>query len=191
MHNKFGFVLASALLSALPSSAAKVAIPVVAGANGLVRETRITLSNHGDSDSGYQALISSPRESRAWRDSVPAARAVEFSPPYAGLLQLDVAEGVSVDAWLGSQSPAGSAQFSRLPQINEYTRFAAASRAYFNGLARVDSNHYSDLAIVNLEPREAACTIAAFREDHSEIGGILDLRIEADSERLFADERVH
>jgi hypothetical protein len=188
MVKKSASVLSLVVLSALPSFAAtRVYIPVVAGADGTVRGTRISLSNYGEAESRYDAVIASADESQAWRDRVPLDRAVEFSPPQAGLLKLDVGAGVTVDAWLSSETQDGATHYSRLPVVDEFSRFAAASRAYFNGLGREEGSLVPDLAIVNFDKRAAACAIAAFRDDRTAIGGLAELRVAADSERRFAD----
>jgi hypothetical protein len=187
MNSRSASILTLALLAALPASAARVYVPVVAGADGTVNGTEITLSNRGNRVAAYKAMITSPEADEGWLDSVPADRAVEFTPAREGLLKLDLAEGVSLDAWLKTELATGSSQYSRLPAIDEFTQFAAGSTAYLQALERDRTAIQTDFAVVNPSAAAATCTVQATRADDTEIGDRATFTVAADSERRFAD----
>lgn len=187
MNSRSASILSLALLAALPVSAARVYVPVVAGADGSVSGTQITLSNQSDRSSAYKAMISSPEAEEGWLDRVPADRAVEFTPTREGLLKLDLAEGVNLDAWIKTELAGGSTQYARLPAIDKFTQFAAGSTAYLESLERDSDAIRTDLAVVNLGASAANCTVKAMRADDTEIGERATITVAADSERRFAD----
>jgi hypothetical protein len=187
MNSKSASIFSLALLAALPAIAARVYLPIVDGADGTTAGTGIVVSNTGGEDRGYAAVIASAAATEGWRDQVAADQAVRFTPPSSGLMKLELGAGLTVDGWLENRLAEGGVQYARLPLITDYSKLAAGSTAYLPGLERDTISKVADLAVVNIEDRAATCQIGVYRADSSRIGQQATIRVDAGSERRFAD----
>ena len=195
MRRKFVSALyaaALALVATVPASAARLYLPVVAGADGTLRGAEVIVSNYGAEGRSYSASLQSRdggmanAVAAAWTDLVPADKAVHFTPNAAGLLKLDLADNLQVDGWLATELRDGTHQYTRLPLISQYTQYKAGEMAHFAGLERDGGSRVSGVAVVNLSASAARCAVTAFRQDGSSFGAA-ELSVAAESLASIAD----
>lgn len=170
MKKLFSPALAVCLLglAAAPVAAEKVYVPVTQP-----HATELWISNYDLTERPFTATFLGVESSGAGRriqDVVPADRAVlldKVAPAgETGLVELDAAPELLVDAWVTSTSRRGVTYITGVPVIRGANRIAAGGTALLNRLG----SGMSGLGLVNLGSRAASCQVEPVRVDGSTAG---------------------
>jgi hypothetical protein len=184
--------------TAAPASAGKVYIPFVdRTVSGSSHETEIWLANAGaqerrytlyflpsDTDGnlprtgGVQALVTPGRTVRLTDVS---------SPGTSGLIEIEAAPQILIDARLVSTPSAGPAFQSPVPVISSENALAAGQNAHLLGLLRSNAGASSDLGVVNLDSQSAQCGVTFTRADGTAIGSTINISVKPLAVSHFGD----
>jgi len=178
MRKAFVSSLALTVLAAVaPASAEKVYVPVhgTIGSSARALPTELSISNFDAVErpfstsflqAGTDGLARSAAEDRS---AVPADRAVRLDrlapQGAAGLLEIDAASELLVDAWVRS----GHA-FVSVPVISSNNRLAAGDSARLLGLDRGRGYAGLEIAVANLGSQTAWCDAEIFGADGTRLG---------------------
>lgn len=167
-------------LAAAPVAAEKVYVPVTQP-----HATELWISNYDLTERPYRATFLGLEggAGRGVQDVVPADRAVlldQVAPAGAsGLVELEAAPELLVDAWVTSTSRRGVTYITGVPVIRGANLIAADGTALLNGLG----SGVSDLGLVNLGSRAASCQVEPVRVDGSAAGASAVFEVAATSLR--------
>ncbi|HEX5718297.1 MAG TPA: hypothetical protein VF179_19200 [Thermoanaerobaculia bacterium] len=194
-----GIALAVAALSLSPAFAGFVYIPVLDrnGPGGSTHLTEVWLSNSGPQERRYGTLFL-PAGTNGTQRPVPSTKATLLplrtnklvgisSPDAPGLLEIEAVTQVFVHARMANSPASGFAGTTEVPVISSDNALTAGSSAHLQGLFRDQAGSYTDLAVVNLSNREAACDIQVFRADGTQLGGTARVSVQPLSLRSFGD----
>jgi hypothetical protein len=192
---------AMALLAAgasAPASAGKVYIPFVdRTVSGSSHETEIWLANSGAQERRYELYFlradtdgNLPRTGGI-RTLVSPGRTVRLTdvsaPGTAGLIEIDAAPQILIDARLANTPAAGAASHNAVPVISSENALAAGQSAHLLGLARTNAGASSDVGVVNLDNLSAQCGLSFTRADGTSIGGTINVTVKPLSVSHFED----
>jgi hypothetical protein len=192
----FSMVLMLAVSAAVPAVAGKVYIPVVQRTGGS-HATEVWLSNAGAQERRYEASFLAadtdgtlPR-TPAVRTAVVGGRTVRLVNPgpagMVGLLEIDAAQQIQIDARLANNPSGGTTAYTRVPVISSDNALPAAATISLLGLARTNSGGFSDLGLVNLGSQTAQCAVTFTRADGTGIGQTVNVAVQPLSLRYFND----
>lgn len=174
--------------AAAPAFAGKVYIPFVdRTVSGSSHETEIWLANAGAQERRYELNVlpadtdgNLPRTGGV-QNLVMPGRTVRLnrvsSPGAFGLIEIEAAPQILIDARLVSTPPAGAALQSPVPVISSENTLAAGQNAHLLGLTRSNAGASSDLGVVNLDRLSAQCGVAFTRADGTAIGSTIDIAV--------------
>ena len=178
---------------------AQVFVPIIEplAADGTQLKTELWISNFDTTERPYAAKFlaaGSDGVASDMRSSLASLRAEEahFLDKVAprgesGLLVVDAAPGMMVDAWVQTKSSRGTTYMTGVPVITEGLRVAAGSVSYLNGLGRDTGLDLATLALINLGQGAAVCQVEFLRADGSPLGGAQTVDLPAVSLRKFDD----
>lgn len=172
-------VLALGVVSA--AGAGTVYVPVLQPSSpaGHRLPTRLWISNLGTGETSYRsAFLPTGTDGVAFKslaESAPRTVGVDRTlvvddaaeSGQAGLLAVEAADGLQVDAWVESRN-GRQTYMASVPTISDATRFEAGAEAFLNGVSRTNT---AELALANLGSESAFCKVDFVREDGSLAGG--------------------
>lgn len=182
--------------AAAPAFAGKVYVPVVQRAGGS-HATEVWLSNAGAQERRYEASFLAadtdgtlPRTPIV-RTVVVGGRTVRLVNPgpagTTGLLEVDAAQQIQIDARVASTPSGGATTHTRVPVISSDNALPAGATVYLLGLARTNNGGFSDLGVVNLGSQTAQCAVTFTRADGTGIGQAVNVSVLPLSLRHFSD----
>jgi hypothetical protein len=184
--------------AAAPASAGKVYIPVVdRTAPGSTHETEILLANAGAQERRYELYVL-PADTDGNLPRTGGIRTIVFpgrtvrltdisAPGTFGLVEIDAAPQIAIDARLAHTPATGPASASPVPVISSQNALAAGATAHLLGLVRTNAGASSDLGVVNLDRQSARCGVSFVRADGSGIGGTIDISVKPLALSHFTD----
>lgn len=184
--------------AAAPASAGKVYIPFVDRTiSGTTSETEIRLANSGAQERRYELSFlpadtngTLPRTGGV-RSFVAPGQTIRLNgvsaPGTFGLIEIDAAPQILIDARLTNAPAAGPVSQTQVPVISSDNALAAGQTVHLLGLTRSNSGASSDLGVVNLDSVSAQCGVAFTRADGSPIGGTIDVTVQPLSLSHFTD----
>jgi hypothetical protein len=184
--------------AAAPAFAGKVYIPFVdRTVSGNSHETEIWLANAGAQERRYELYVlpadtdgTLPRTGGI-RTIVSPGRTVrltDLSTPGAfGLIEIDAAPQIAIDARLANTPATGPASLSPVPVISSENTLAAGATAHLLGLTRTNAGASSDLGVVNLGSQSAQCGVTFLRADGTTIGSTINISVKPLSVSHFSD----
>lgn len=165
-----------------PALAGNLYLPIIErnGTNGAIRDTEIWISNGGTVQRSFVTTFLRENTDGSKRTGVPSSARIRIgsngtfrlgnSAPASqfGLLEVDAAPQLLVDARLVTTPQNGVASYAALPVISSDNMIAGGDAAHLLGLER-KSDLVADLSVVNLGKTSASCSIKLLRSNGSEI----------------------
>jgi hypothetical protein len=165
-------------LAAAPLAAEKVYVPVTGS-----HDVELRISNYDLTERPYSASFLGAGVGRGLQDVVPADRAVlleKVAPAgETGLVELEAAPELLVDAWVQSTSRRGVTYITGVPVIRGANQVAAGGTALLNRLGP----GVAGLALVNLGSQAASCQVEPVRVDGFAAGASAAFEVAATSLR--------
>lgn len=162
------------------------------GVDGAPLATELQISNYDLTDRPYKAAFLASESAgmdkagRVFQDVVPADQAVvldKIAPAgQPGLLRIEAGPGMLVDAFVKTAA-RGVTYITGVPVISRWNQVAAGDTALLNGLGR----DVTSLALVNLGPGAASCSVDFAGADGSLVGSPSAITVEAVTLRQFND----
>ncbi len=188
-------VLALGVVSA--AGAGTVYVPVLQPSSpaGHRLPTRLWISNLGTGETSYRsAFLPTGTDGAAFKslaESAPRTVGVDRTlvvddaaeSGRTGLLAVEAADGLQVDAWVESRN-GRQTYMASVPTISDATRFEAGAEAFLNGVSRINT---AELALVNLGSESSFCKVDFVREDGTLAGGNGQVEVAALSLEKYAD----
>ncbi|HEY9422414.1 MAG TPA: hypothetical protein VIW92_13440, partial [Thermoanaerobaculia bacterium] len=167
-----------ALGSASPALAGNVYIPILDRSGAT---TEVYIANSGLQDRRYAAWFIPAGTDGSIRPPAPATRTIVLGgrttrisgitlPGQPGLLEIDAAPQLAIDARLGNRANASAPVFyTSVPVISSNNALAANGTAHLLGLGRSNAGAFTDLGVVNLGRQGARCDVSFYRASGSQI----------------------
>jgi hypothetical protein len=188
-----------AIGAASPALAGILYLPLIEqnGTNGAVRDTEIWVSNGGTVQRSFVTTFLRENTDGSKRTGVPSSARIRIgangtfrlgnSAPanQLGLLEIDAAPQLLVDARLVTKTQSGTPSYTAVPVISSDNMIGSGDAAHLLGLER-RSDLISDLSVVNLGKTSASCAIKLQRSNGTEITAA-NITVQALSLRRFGD----
>lgn len=184
-----------------PLSAGTVYVLVVdpKGAGGTTHSTELWISNSATAQRPFKATFLTAETDGTKRSGTPTQIQVSAGSTYLlgnagligkyGLLEVDTAESVSVEARLTNLSANGAiTTYTAVPVISSANVLPAGETAQLHGLERdATRGDFSNLGVVNLAKQAAQCEVRLFRTNGTQIGPTAAISLQPLSLRHFTD----
>lgn len=192
-------VCALGVVAPLAAQAQAVYVPIIEplAADGSQLKTELWISNYDTVERPYAATFlaaESDGTERSLRTSLATLKAdeahyIDKAAPRGetGLLEVDAADGMLVDAWVQTKSPRGTLYITGVPLITPALTAQAGVTAYLNGLGHESGLDLTGLSLVNVGKQASTCQVDFVRLDGSLVGGHASLDVPALSLRKFDD----
>lgn len=184
-----------------PAFAGTVYVLVVdpRGAGGTTHSTELWISNSATAQRPFKSTFLTAETDGTKRSGAPTQIQVSAGSTYLlgnagligkyGLLEVDTAESVSVEARLTNLSANGAVTtYTPVPVISSANAIPAGETAQLHGLERDPGRgDLSNLGVVNLAKQTAQCEVRLFRANGTQIGPTAAISLQPLSLRHFTD----